>query len=299
MILNNPKIKWAARNYLATDLGPRKPLGSKSVLELENKEKIYYYCSGSGPIIVLSASMGRSVSDFNELVYALNKKKFKTIAVESRGIEIKKKESNLSDLTLNDLASDIEKVLLDAKISSDQRISLIGHAFGNRVVRCFASMLPKKVNSLILIAAGGRNKLPKSLAESLWFSMFTDTSIKEQTRHLRVVSFAQNSIIPNHWYYGWNRFLGERQIQASRATDKSKWWDSGNRPILLFQGLEDPIAPPEHASKILKKSYHGSLMVIDLPEVSHALLPEADEEISSRTIEYLQKIKLELVKTVC
>ena len=40
-------------------------------------------------------------------------------------------------------------------------------------------------------------------------------------------------------------------------------------------------------------------MVIDLPEVSHALLPEADEEISSRTIEYLQKIKLELVKTVC
>ena len=39
MILNNQKIKWAARNYLATDLGPREPLGSKSILELENKEK--------------------------------------------------------------------------------------------------------------------------------------------------------------------------------------------------------------------------------------------------------------------
>ena len=298
MIINNPKIKWAARNYLATDLGPRKPLGSQNILELENREKIYYYCSGSGPVIVLCASMGRSVSDFNELVDALNTKNFKTIAVESRGIELKNKEASLIDLTLNDLASDIEKVLLDSKIQSDEQISLIGHAFGNRIVRCFASMLPKKVNSLVLIAAGGRNKLPKGLGESLWFSMFADTSIKEQARHLRAVFFAENSVIPNHWYYGWNRFLGERQIKASRATDKSKWWDSGNRPILLFQGLKDPIDSPEYASEILKKTYLGSLMVIDLPEVSHALLTEADEEISSRTIEYLQKMKVGFVEIV-
>jgi pimeloyl-ACP methyl ester carboxylesterase len=59
---------------------------------------------------------------------------------------------------------------------------------------------------------------------------------------------------------------------------------------LLFQGLQDPIAPPEHSSEILKKNYNGSLKVVDIPEASHALLPEAATEIITRTINYLKTI---------
>lgn len=64
----------------------RTAIGTKTQFELNGKKYHYYPRSTTPRAVLLLASAGREVSDFNELVMALNQAGFMTIAVEAPGI---------------------------------------------------------------------------------------------------------------------------------------------------------------------------------------------------------------------
>ena len=73
------------------------------------------------------------------------------LAVEPRGIGGRPPLAD--DATLHDLASDVIDALDAAGVAAAH---FIGHALGNRVIRCAAVDRPERVRSLTLLAAGGR-----------------------------------------------------------------------------------------------------------------------------------------------
>ncbi|MDG2051844.1 MAG: alpha/beta fold hydrolase [Myxococcota bacterium] len=85
-------------------------------------------------------SFGRSVSDFNELAIGLSEAGHRTIAWQPRGIDGSTLPSGEIDLL--DSAGDVLAVL-DAELL--ERSILVGHAYGNRVARAFASVYPDRV----------------------------------------------------------------------------------------------------------------------------------------------------------
>ena len=123
--------------------------------------RLCYYVSGKGPPVILLASAGREVSDFNELVTTLNRAGYRTIAIEAPGIgntPLPKGEPGLFDL-----ADDV-KIIARKELAAGEKAAIIGHAFGNRVARAFASKYDGDVNGVILIASGGAKPIPPKSA---------------------------------------------------------------------------------------------------------------------------------------
>ena len=55
--------------------------------EEKSKDQITYYLSGKGKTVVLFPSLGRTPSDFNDLVSFLNSKGYQTLAIAPRGFK--------------------------------------------------------------------------------------------------------------------------------------------------------------------------------------------------------------------
>jgi len=136
-----------------------------------------YYKSGLEPCVLLLPSLGREASDFNELILSLNSNGHDTAAIQAGGID----KSPLSAAKrMYDAAFAIQAVSSKCK---NQEVILIGHAFGNRVVRDYAHYskiqdnfdvsplgfptLPPRIKGVILLAAGGQTPMPPKAEQSL------------------------------------------------------------------------------------------------------------------------------------
>ena len=110
--------------------------------------EVEYFRGGSGPALVLLPSYARSASDFNELAVALNEAGYQTLAIQPGGI------GNSAwpgvQVKLDHYANAIEQVLNAERI--DTPVVVIGHAFGNRIARSFASFHPDQTRALVLLA---------------------------------------------------------------------------------------------------------------------------------------------------
>ena len=106
---------------------------------------------GEGPTVVMFPSLGRDVEDFDDLAGTLARAGYRTAAISPRGIG--GSTGPLEGLTLRDLAGDVAATI-DALGASPAH--LIGHAFGNQVVRYTAAQFPDSVRSVTILAAGGK-----------------------------------------------------------------------------------------------------------------------------------------------
>lgn len=99
--------------------------------------QIHYFASGNepAPTVALLPSFARSASDFNELVAELNAAGYRTLAMQPRGVD----GSTLPSwsMTLHGYAGDVRAMLAAEGIS--EPVIVVGHAYGNRVARSFAS----------------------------------------------------------------------------------------------------------------------------------------------------------------
>lgn len=140
-------------------------MGQRSIATSEGR-KIVYYDAGVGDAVVLLASWARPVSDFNELAEALHGAGYRTLAVESRGIGGSGGGGPFSEPTLADLAQDVEEVIDTGGIAAEARLHVVGHAFGNRLARSFASRYPARTRSVTLVAVpdAGHALLPEQPA---------------------------------------------------------------------------------------------------------------------------------------
>lgn len=241
--------------------------------------------------VVLMASFARSVADFNELTAALASEGYRTLAIESRGIGGSAGGGPGQDVTLHDLADDLGRVLADAAgVESDSKVYLVGHAFGNRVVRTFAADHPERVESVILIAAGGlvpiaREEIVRGLSDSV--TSFLPWSRREAA--LRLVFFSEGSEIPQDWIGGWSGWGGFVQREATSSTPSEDFWGAGGAELLVLQGEDDTIAPPKDAGLRLAAAFPERVELVSIPNAGHAMLPEQPVLIRDAVIAYLAR----------
>ncbi|MEM6723023.1 MAG: alpha/beta fold hydrolase [Bacteroidota bacterium] len=270
-------------------LTARPAVGKKNIAENGERE-IAYYTSGEGPRVVLAASLGREASDFNELVNDLNQAGFRTITIEAPGIG----DTDLLEkpISLYKMAEDVKSVTdRDIATTGDENtIALIGHAFGNRLVRATATLYPDLAKSVVLIAAGGQKPIEKKATKELRNSILPYLPSYRRKQAIDYAFFAEGNEIPDFWIRGWHLYTAILQGEAVTNTKDENWQNAGGLPILLIQALEDVIAPKEDTADLLKKRFGQRLEIVFVEKVGHALLPEAPKEISAAIIGYLSTI---------
>ena len=267
---------------------PARPAVGQPLLAFNQGIDVRYYTSGpdDAEVVVLLASYARSGSDFNELVGILNRAGYRALILQARGID----GTGLPGykVTLFDYADDLAAVLNHEKLRTP--LTLVGHAFGNRVARAFASRYPDRVRSLILLAAGDsgpppevRNDIFKILVRSL------PDSIRSGALHRAF--FAPDNTAPNYWMSGWYPRAGLAQGRATASTPLEQWSGGGATPIMVVQPAQDAAAPD--GARKLKQLYPDRVTIVRLEKAGHAILPEQPQEIARIVLGHLNSLRSE------
>jgi pimeloyl-ACP methyl ester carboxylesterase len=286
-------LLWIAAHALADDARP----AVGQARSVARTPAITYYVqvpqgpqvgAGKAEAVVMVASLGRSVSDFNELATALNRQGYRTLAVESRGI-VSWSGGGFSAYRLSDLAGDVRAVLADAGIGPDERVHLIGHAYGNRVARTFATLYPAQTAGLVLVAAGDKtDNMPPEVARPLRLSTLGFIPWSVRGGAVGRIFFASGNPVPDYWARGWGAWGAIGQVRAATAPGNQDFLAGGSGPMLVLQAADDLITPPRDAGERLKAAYGDRVTLVSVPKAGHALLPEAPDLIAREVIGFLQ-----------
>jgi len=226
-------------------------------------------------------SLGRSAADFARLGNDLANAGFQAVAINPRGIA--GSTGRLDEITLHDLARDIAEVIdaLDLKPAH-----VLGHAFGNRIARCVAADFPASVRTVTLLAAGGRIKPDKTIAERFRDALLGDPTAPEFIAALQAYLFSPHTDA-RIWRDGWAPATAAAQLKAAQATDPAAWWRAGRAPLLVIQGLDDVAAPPANG-RLLQQELGGRVTLIEIERAGHALLPEQPMRIANAVVAFLK-----------
>ncbi|MFT4560439.1 MAG: pimeloyl-ACP methyl ester carboxylesterase [Gammaproteobacteria bacterium] len=210
---------------------------------------------GSGtPVLMLPGRGGSGIEQFLLLGRALAEAGFRAIALNPRGVG--SSNGPLDNLSLRDLARDVAAVI----DSLAEPAHVIGRALGNRVARCVAADYPDQVISTCLISAGGlfppvagagnrmRSTLP--ITHTVW------------------------------------RKAGRAHELAARTTPIGEWWAGGTAPIMVIQGLNDHIAPPENG-RALASEFPDRVRLHEIDHAGHLVLFEQPERVIPLIIAFL------------
>jgi len=269
-------------SYALSD-NPARPAAGSAKTADSNGVAIEYFVSGddSAETLVLQASYARSGSDFNELVAELNAAGYRTLVMQARGID----GSELPSLnaTLFDYADDLAAVLDQEGLS--QPVTLVGHAFGNRIARAFASSYPNRVRSLVLLAAG--DSAPPPETQNAIFTVLLKIFPEEaRLDALQRAFFAPDNQAPDYWMAGWYPKAGLAQGSATATTPQREWTHGGEAPMLVVQPQYDAAAA-EGAAK-LTQAHPERVEVIALADAGHAILPEQPDTVFQLIQAHLQ-----------
>jgi pimeloyl-ACP methyl ester carboxylesterase len=235
---------------------------------------------GAGRPVVMIPSLGRSVADFDEVAGRLVSAGFMTILPEVRGIN---GSEGAPPTTLFDLAADTAAVV---EHLCNGPVDVVGHAFGNRVARAFATRRPDLVRRVVLLAGGGAVPISDEIKNALAGSYSQGTKPDdERLQDLQLAFFARGND-PSRWLSGWYPSLAKAQTVTVQSTPASQWWNAGKSPVLLVQAGEDPIAPPGNMDE-LKEAIGPRLTQVTLLHASHAILPEQPAAVATAIEAYL------------
>ena len=234
---------------------------------------------------MLLPSYARSVSDMNELATALHDAGYGTVAIQPRGVDGSSLPS--TDITLHTLAGDVDAVLSAERL--ERPVFIIGHAYGNRVARTFATDHPQRVAALVLLAAGGVQPTPAATSRSVICALLRVGWLCDQEQATRSAFFAASSVIPDHWLRGWYPLAGAAQARAMTNTRPDEWSAGGNAPILVLDPAEDAAAPGGGAA--LKRDHPDRVTLVVVPDAGHALLPEQPDAVAREAAVFLGRLR--------
>lgn len=234
---------------------------------------------GRGRPILFIPSLGRGSADFDAVAARLATQGFMSVLPQPRGIG---GSSGPPPSTLFDLADDVASV---TRALCAGPVDVVGHAFGNRVARAFATRHPEMVSKLALLAGGGEAPIPPKIMAALQGSYAQGLKPDpERLEDLQLAFFARGHD-PSPWLTGWYPQAAAAQMVAVRSTPTSSWWTAGGAPLLLVQASEDPIAPMANA-EALRRDIGPNLTLVVLRHASHAMLPEQPAAISLALARY-------------
>ena len=238
---------------------------------------------GSGELVVLVASLGRGADDFDALMDDLATAGYRAASVSARGTG--DSSPAVAGLTLHDFADDAARVI---EHLSSGPAHLVGHAFGNRVVRCLAADRPELVRSVTLIAAGGQVPPAPETREALERIFELERPLEERLADIEHAFFA-----PGHdasvWLDGWYPETKAMQWGARDLVRQEEWGHAGSAPVLVIQGLDDPLAVPANGHALREQLGGDRVQVVDVANASHAMLPEQPETIARELLAFLRR----------
>lgn len=255
-----------------------------------NHVRVYATDREKGEYILIVPSYGRGVEDYTEaynstITTRLAQAGYRVVLVQPRGIGKSKGDLTPANASMSLFAQDIRNSMDALKID---RAHFIGHAFGNRLSRTFATLFPDRVDRVILMASGGNFAMTKEQENNLQncFNMKLDP--KTRLASIKTSFFAKGND-PSVWFNGWYPELAAAQTLAGRMVNGDFFKKAGGKPILLIQAKEDYIAPPEKAGLVLKSELGDQLTYLEIEHCGHALSSERPQEISRAVINYLRQ----------
>jgi pimeloyl-ACP methyl ester carboxylesterase len=175
----------------------------------------------------------------------------------------------------------------DTKAKGEDLAFVIGHAFGNRVVRTAAQQYPELIKGVILIAAGGQKPIEPTADAALKNIFNPISSFKKRKKDMDYAFFAEGNEIPKYWQQGWHTKTAVLQGKSIIKTPDTDWQAGGTGPMLVVQADADRIAPKEDTADILLATYPDRVSVVLIENAGHALLPEQPEAVSTAVLEFL------------
>ena len=244
--------------------------------------KIHAVIEGTGHPVILLPAMGRGVADFTDLSARLVIAGFQVVRPEPRGIGAS--TGPATGLTLHDLGNDIAAVIQSV---GGGPATLVGHAFGSRIARVVATDHPQLVKAVVLLAAEERHPAPPDVLHAQLMSYDPSLSVEIRQRVIQKAFFAAGND-PSGWQSGWYRKVTRVQMVANQATNAAEWVAAGTAPMLLLQGAEDIIAPPENARRF-KQQYGARVTLVEISNAAHAMLPEQPQAIAEAIVDFLRR----------
>jgi pimeloyl-ACP methyl ester carboxylesterase len=249
--------------------------------------QIAFAVEGTGPAILMIPSLGRGASDFDDLSRRLVVAGFTSVRPDPRGIG--GSNGPMYGLTLHDLAADAAAVI---EALGGAPAIVVGHAFGQRVGRTLAADRPGLVRAMAMVAAGGRAAMKPGAQEALMGCFRLDRPDAERLADIKFAFFAPGNDAANDptvWRGGWYPDAATMQVAATRATPVEGWWNAGSStPLLVIQGLQDTVAPPENG-RMMKAELGDRVELLDIDGAGHALLPEQPEKIAAAIIAFARR----------
>ena len=289
---------WVNNLRPAPNVKAREAVGERVKIDTSVGPFIYHK-SGEGPCILFFPSAGREASDFNELSKTINSAGYHSAIIDAGGIN--KSAIGLAD-DLYNAAFSIE-ITNAFECNYQEPTILIGHAYGNRVVRYYTMLtklkdstdvsiidrptVPAYVKGVILLAAGGQVPPDLEAAATLKRIFNPLKSHRSRMKDVRTAFFAEGNEIPPHWKRGWHTQTAIAQGKAKGDGDES-WHCAGGVPMLIVQPMQDKIAPPANAYA-LKEKCPQEVEIVEVQNAGHALLPEQPEAVATAVLDFLAK----------
>ena len=283
---SQPVLAKSAEDFLVLDQLVERSDGGESHVRVYAKKNV----GRNGEYVVMLPSLGRGVEDFTEefgsnLTTRLAQAGYRVVLIQPRGIGLSTGTITPGMVTLHTLVDDVKQVLDTLGIT---QAHFVGHAFGNRVARSFATIYPDDVLDVTLLAAGGQQPLSDA-QRNILFAIFLTPDDATRLGFIEIGFFAPGRDA-SVWLYGWNTPAALSQGFAAENPDID-FIEAGGKPILLIQPADDFIAPPEDAGRLLAAQLGDQVTYVELARTGHALLPERPNTVAARMIAYFAASK--------
>lgn len=247
--------------------------------------RIYAIEAGEGEWVTLLPGLGRSTADFTEefgstLTTDLVEAGHRVVLIEPRGFG--GSTGSLESFTMHDLADDLKAVFDDLGISN---VHMVGHGFGNRLSRTFASVYPDYVDDVTLLGAGGDFEPTDEQVAVLTDAVNPYIEPDVRLDAIDTLLFAEGND-PSIYFDGWDFPLAWAQGAALETVDSDFYKAAAGKDMLIVQPLEDYIAPPDLAGRALAEDLGEQVTLVEIEGAGHALLPEQPEAVTAALLEF-------------
>jgi len=227
---------------------------------------------GDGEPVLMIPSLGRGAADFDDLARRLARAGYHAIHPEPRGIA--GSTGDLAALSMADLAADAAAVI---HAVANGPVTIVGHAFGNRVARMTATEYPHLIDSVVLLCCGGMVQPAPEHVQAL-HDVF-DSELADDA-HLAAVdlAFFAPGNDPSVWFDGWDGIVAACQGAATANQPVEHWWGAGGKDLFVVQPLQDMMAVPENAHR-LAEEFGDRVTLTFVDNAGHALLPEQPDAV--------------------
>ena len=245
---------------------------------------------GNGPRIVLLQFFRReTLAHYAPITSELTTAGFSLAAIDPRGIG--GNDGTLDGITFHDLAADVAAVV-DALEGGP--VHVLRTAYATSVARCLAADRPDLVRTLILCNPGAIGEpypvQPTSETLERYASIFFDLNMSAENRRRAIqdVTYGFSGARADTHDYEVRDVDAIGLMTIAGAAPLDDWWTAGSSvPILVVQGEQDRICPPEN-SRAFRDELPARVELVEIPEAGHMPLQEKPHEFMRSALQFLR-----------